>query len=253
MDRLQKYMAQSGVASRRHSEELIKEGKVSVNGEVITEMGYKVKNSDIITVNGIPIAKEEYKYYVINKPRYILSTVSDDKGRKTVISILPSELLRYRLFPVGRLDYDTKGILLLTNDGNFMNALVGPQTHTEKEYLVRVEGIVTKEEVKKLSEGVKIDNYTTRKCQAFIDSVDGKNKSSLLRLVLQEGKYHQVKRMVEAIGHPAKNLTRVRFGCVKLEDLSEGTVRELSISEIRSLLNDSKKEKTYVQKKVRKI
>ena len=144
--RLQKYLASCGVASRRKAEELIASGQVSVNNEVITEMGYTVGAKDVIKVNGKLITKESKKYYVINKPRNIISAVTDDLNRTTVIDILPNEIKQERLFPVGRLDYDTKGILLITNDGDFMNALVGPRSGIEKEYLVRINGIVTKKE-----------------------------------------------------------------------------------------------------------
>lgn len=253
-ERLQKYMAKSGVASRRHSEELIREGKVAVNGVIITEMGYKVSSNDIVTVNGIEILKEEKKYYVMNKPRYIICSVNDEKNRKTVISILPSSLNKYRLYPVGRLDYDTKGILLLTNDGEFMNKLVGPSSFTEKEYLVRVDGIVQKEDVKKLIDGVVIEGgYKTRKCKAFIKSIDKVNKSTLLDITIQEGKNHQIKNMVKAIGYPAKRLTRIRFGCLSIEGLKEGEVRELTVHEVKMLLNDAITEKNYDVKKVRNI
>lgn len=253
-ERLQKYMARSGVASRRHSEELIKEGKVKVNGQVITEMGYKISKGDIVEVDGMEIAKEELKYYVMNKPRYLICSSNDEKNRQTVISILPQSLSKYRLFPVGRLDYDTKGVLLLTNDGEFMNKLVGPKSLTEKEYLVRVDGIVTKEELKKLSDGVIIDgNYKTRKCRTYLESVDKKNNSCLIGIVLQEGRKHQVKNMVESIGHKAKRLTRIRFGCITIEGLKEGEIRELAIHEVKTLLVDSNTEKNYSYIKARKI
>lgn len=254
LERLQKYMARSGVASRRRSEQLIKEGKVTVNGHVITEMGYKVSPNDVVKVDGLQLDIEELKYYVMNKPRYLICSVNDEKNRETVISILPAPLRQYRLFPVGRLDYDTKGVLLLTNDGNFMNALVGPKSFTEKEYLVRVEGIITKNDVKKLTEGVIIDGgYKTRKCKAFIESVDRKNNSSLINITIQEGKNHQIKNMVKAIGFPAKRLTRVRFGCINIEGLKEGEVRELTIHEVKSLIADASVEKEYKEKKIRKI
>ena len=254
LERLQKFMARSGVASRRRSEELIKEGKVTVNGNVITEMGFKVSKNDVVEVDGVQLAIEDLKYYVINKPRYLICSANDEKNRETVISVLPESLKQYRLFPVGRLDYDTKGVLLLTNDGEFMNSLVGPKSLTEKEYLVRVEGIVKKEEIKKLMEGVVIEgNYKTRKCRAYLKSVDSKNNSSLVGIVLQEGKKHQVKNMMEAIGHPVKRLTRIRFGCISIEGLKEGDVRELTIHEVKSLVVDSSKEKDYAPKKVRRI
>lgn len=254
LERLQKFMARSGVASRRRSEELIKDGKVTVNGNVITEMGFKVSKNDIVEVDGVQITIEDLKYYVINKPRYLICSANDEKNRETVISILPEKLKQYRLFPVGRLDYDTKGVLLLTNDGEFMNSLVGPKSLTEKEYLVRVEGIVKKEEIKKLMDGVVIDgNYKTRRCRAYLKSIDSKNNSSLVGIILQEGKKHQVKNMMEAIGHSPKRLTRIRFGCISIEGLKEGEVRELTIHEVKSLVVDSSKEKDYTIKKVRRI
>lgn len=253
-ERLQKYMAKSGVASRRHSEELIKLGQVTVNGVVVTEMGYKVGKGDVVAVNGIEIINETLKYYVLNKPRYLICSSNDEKNRETVISILPTSLQKYRLFPVGRLDYDTKGVLLLTNDGEFMNNLVGPKSLTEKEYLVRVEGIVTKEEIKKLIDGVVIEGgYKTRRCHAYLESVDKKNNSSLVGIVLQEGKKHQVKNMVAAIGHKAKRLTRIRFGCITLEGLKEGEIRELTVHEVKTLLVDARTEKDYTFKKVRRV
>lgn len=254
LERLQKYMARSGIASRRHSEELIKEGKVSVNGEVITEMGYKVSKNDVVRVNGLEITNEEKKYFVMNKPRYLICSSNDEKNRDTVISVLPDKYKKYRLYPVGRLDYDTKGVLLLTNDGDFMNTLVGPQSLTEKEYLVRVQGIVKKEELKKLMDGVTIEgNYKTRKCSAYIKSYDNKNDSTLVGVILQEGHKHQVKQMVEAIGHKAKRLTRIRFGCINIDGLKEGEIRELTIHEVKTLLVDAKQEKDYTPKKVRHV
>lgn len=253
MERLQKYLARCGVASRRRSEELIKEGHVTVNGELITEMGYKVTNKDTIAVDGEVVEVLEKIYLVLNKPRYIISSVNDDKKRKTVISILPKQYEKFYLFPVGRLDYDTKGVLLLTNDGEFMNTLVGPQSLLEKEYLVRIDGIISKEQIKQLENGVDIDGYITRKCKVFLDSVDRNNNSSLIRMILQEGKNHQIKRMIKAIGFEVKRLTRIRFGIITLEDLPEGGLRELKVHEIKTLLVDAKEEKDYSYKKTRKI
>lgn len=254
MERLQKYMASCGVASRRASERLISEGRVKVNGEVVTEMGFQVSKNDLVLVDGKEIFKENIKkYYVINKPRSVLSTVDDPKGRKTVISILPEDLKDMRLFPVGRLDYDTKGVLILTNDGDFMNSVVGPRSNTEKEYLVRVKGIVSKEDIARLQRGVNIGDYITRPCFAYIKELDRKNQSTLIGIVLNEGKYHQVKRMIEAIGYIPVRLTRIRFGCVELNNLAEGEVRELSIHELKTLIAQSKEKKEYSIKKARKI
>ncbi len=251
MERLQKYMARCGIASRRQSEKIIQEGRVKVNGKIITEMGYKVKEEDVVVVDQMEAIVQDLKYYVMNKPRYIITSSNDEKNRKTVLSVLPDELKQYRLFPVGRLDYDTKGVLLLTNDGHFMNTLVGPNSHLEKEYLVRVEGIITKDELKKLSNGIELDGFKTKKCKTYLSSIDYENKSSLIGIVLEEGKYHQVKRMVEAIGHPAKRLTRIRFGCIYIENLPEGQVRPLTPHEIKILLSQATKENGIKAKKVR--
>lgn len=257
-ERLQKYMARCGVASRRKSEELIQDGHVKVNGMVITEMGYKISKGDEVEVDGELISPEEIKkYYLMNKPRSCLSTVSDPKGRKTVISILPDTLKQYRLFPVGRLDYDTKGVIILTNDGEFMNMLVGPKSNVEKEYLARVVGIVTKEELMILEKGVRIkdDNnkyYESRPCLCEIESVDRDNNSTLVRITIQKGKYHQVKRMLEYINHDVKRLTRVRFGVLSLGDIKEGEIRELTIHEVKQLIADSKTKKKYEHVKLRR-
>lgn len=253
MERLQKYLARCGVSSRRQAEELIKEKRVKVNDVIVTEMGIKVNNNDKVSVDNVVIEPNEFKYLVMNKPRYIISSSNDEKNRKTVISILPKEYESYRLFPVGRLDYDTKGVILLTNDGEFMNQLVGPQTFTEKEYMVRVEGIITKPILKKVENGVDIGGYITRKCQCTLDSIDKKNNSSLVKIVLQEGKYHQVKKMFEVVGFPVKRLSRVRFGIIDLNGLAEGQVRELTVHEVKQLLVDAKVEKDYSYKKVRKF
>lgn len=241
MERLQKVIAQAGLASRRKAEEFITSGRVKVNGNIVTELGVKVSAQDQVEVDGVKIEKEEKKYLVMNKPRYIVTTANDDKDRATVLSLLNAYYQQYRLFPVGRLDYDTKGLLLLTNDGEFMNTIVGPKSNIEKEYLVRAEGIVNSAIIKQLEAGVVIDGYKTRPAKAKIDSVDKKNQSSLVRIIIKEGKYHQVKRMFEVLGHPVKRLTRVRIGTLELEGLQEGAYRELSIHEVKSLYVLSKK------------
>ena len=239
MERLQKYIASCGVASRRKAEEIILSGRVKVNGEVVKELGTKVTNKDVVTIDGKVITSDEHVYLKMNKPRGVLSATSDDRGRKTVISILDDRYKDKRLFPIGRLDYDTKGIILLTNDGDFMNTLVGPQSNIEKEYLARINGIFSKEDLNKICSGVKIDDYVTRKCRGYIKSVDTANKSSLVGLIIKEGKYHQVKRMFESLGFEVKKLTRVRFGDITTEGLGEGEVCELSIHEVKRLYAQS--------------
>lgn len=253
MERLQKFLSRCGVASRRKAEEWIQEGKVTVNDVTVTQMGYQISEKDIVKVDNQIVQVLEKKYYAMNKPRYIISSVNDDKNRKTVVSILPEALQQEHLFPVGRLDYDTKGVLLLTNDGTFMNQLVGPRSTLEKEYIVRVQGIVTKLKIKKLENGLQIDNYRTRKCIAKIDSIDRKNQSTLVRIILQEGKYHQVKKMFAAIGHEVKRLTRIRFGNILIEGLKEGKIRPLSIHEIKQLYVLSQQDKEFETLKARKF
>ena len=235
MERLQKYLARCGVASRRKAEIMIAEGHVSVNGEIITEMGYKVSANDTILVDGKSITIKEHVYYVLNKPRGVISTVSDDKNRKSVISILPDEIKDYRVFPVGRLDYDTKGVLLLTNDGDFMNMLVGPKSNIEKEYLARVDGLFPKELIGKVVKGFKVDDYVTRPAKIYIEEYDKKNNSSLVKLIINEGKNHQVKKMLSTLGYPVKRLTRTRFGSVTIDGLKEGEIRELTPHELKTL------------------
>lgn len=235
MERLQKIIARSGLCSRRKAEELITSGVVKVNGEVVTELGTKASNDDIITVNDKQIFIQEYVYLVMNKPRGVISAVSDDKSRDTVISILPADYRALGLYPVGRLDYDTKGVLILTNDGTFMNDLVGPKSNIEKEYLVRLDGIISKDELRLMQYGVQLEDYKTRNCRTYFSSQDVKNNSCLVGIVLKEGKYHQVKNMFEAVGYPVKRLTRIRFGEITTEGLADGEIRHLTPHEVKRL------------------
>ena len=235
MERLQKRIAESGVCSRRKAEELITAGKVKVNGVVITLLGTKVSYNDVIEVDGKIIEKEEKKYYVINKPRGVVCTASDDRGRKTILDILPERIKQERIYPIGRLDYDTKGVLLLTYDGEFMNAMVGPKSGIEKEYLARVKGIMTMTDVKKLTEGVVLNGKKTLPAVVEIVSFDREHGSSLVKIIITEGNYHQVKEMFKSIDHEVKKLTRVRFGNITVNNLKEGEIKVLSIHEVKTL------------------
>ena len=249
MERLQKRIAECGICSRRKAEELILAGRVKVNGEIITILGTKVSPDDVIEVNGKVIEKEVKKYYAINKPRGIICTSSDDRGRKTIIDILPEQIKNERLYCIGRLDYDTKGVLLLTNDGEFMNTLVGPKSGIEKEYLARVKGIFTFTDVKKLSEGVIINGKKTLPAIVTIESLDREHGSSLVRIIITEGNYHQVKEMFKVIGHEVKKLTRVRFGHITINNLKEGEVSVLSIHDVKTLYALSKQAKNITTHK----
>ena len=197
MERLQKIIANSGYCSRRKAEEYIQNRKVKVNGEIISELGYKASYEDYIEVNGTPINKKEEKvYYLLNKPRGVVTTASDDKGRKTVVDLIKTDK---RIYPVGRLDYDTTGIILLTNDGELTNILTHPKNEVEKVYVAKIKGLITKEDLKRLCSGVIIDGFKTSKSKAKILKVDKKTNSSVVELIIHEGKNHQVKKMFEAI------------------------------------------------------
>ncbi|TLS35632.1 pseudouridine synthase [Pseudalkalibacillus caeni] len=235
MERLQKVIAQAGVTSRRKAEQLIKEGKVKVNGKVVTELGTKVSPNQKIEVNGIPVEREEPVYFLFYKPTGVISSVKDDKGRKTVIDYFGE--IEQRVFPVGRLDYDTSGILILTNDGDFANLLMHPRYHVEKVYVAKIEGIPTKETIIKLQKGVQLDDGKTSKAKARILSIDKKKKRAIVELTIHEGKNRQVRRMFDAVGHPVMKLKRERYGFLDLQGLNPGEFRELKPIEVKHLRN----------------
>ena len=235
LERLQKVMAAAGVASRRKAEELITSGVVKVNGKTVKELGIKVSSKDKIEVNDIPIHKEKHVYILMNKPRGCVTTVKDEFDRKTVMDFIGTKITE-RIYPVGRLDYDTAGVLLLTNDGDFANKMMHPRAHIPKTYLARVKGIATKSTLKPLLKGVKIEDYMTAPATFQIVSVDKENESSLVELTIHEGRYHQVKRMFEAVGHPVKRLRRDRFAFLDVNGVEQGRFRHLSKSEVKDLL-----------------
>ncbi len=236
LERLQKVLAQANVASRRKSEEYIAKGRVKVNGQVITELGYKVNKTDLIEVDGKPIKLAEHLYFLLNKPTGFLSTASDDKGRRTVIDLLEEEHKDVRLYPVGRLDYDTAGLLLITNDGDFTNHLTHPSFHIEKEYLVRVTGIIIRKKIVELRNGVTIDgNYFAKPKEVRLVELNKEHQSTLLSITLIEGKNKQVRKMIEAIGFKVKNLTRIRYDFLTLDGVERGKYRALKIHEVKQL------------------
>lgn len=233
-ERLQKVMARAGVASRRASEKIIAEGRVKVNGQTITELGFKVAQDDSISVDGKLIKKDEKKvYFLFYKPRGVITAVSDDRGRKVVSDYFES--ISERLYPVGRLDYDTSGLLIMTNDGDFANMMMHPRYKIEKTYVAKIKGIITKDDLKQLSNGVIIDGKKTAKAKARKISTDIKKNSSIVSLTIHEGKYHQVKKMFEAIKKPVQKLSRETYGTLTLDGLTSGQFRELSHNEIREL------------------
>ena len=230
MERLQKVIAQSGVTSRRKAEELIKEGKVKVNGVVVTELGTKVSSKDEIAVNDKIIEKEAKEYYLLNKPRGVVTTTSDDKNRKTVLDYIDTEA---RIYPVGRLDYDTTGALLLTNDGEFANILMHPNNQVDKVYLAKLNGIIKGEQINQLKNGVMLDDVLVKATRVKLKKVDPAKNTSMVEITIHEGKNHQVKRMFEAVGFLVDKLTRERIGVFQIKDLKSGEYRKLTPKEVQ--------------------
>lgn len=230
--RLQKYLSQSGVASRRASEEMIKQGRVFVNGKAITEMGYIVFENDTVAVDGSIVSKSEQKVYImLNKPVGYVSTAKDQFGRPTVIDLVKG--IKQRLYPVGRLDYDTSGLIILTNDGDFTYSLTHPKHEIDKIYEATVSGHPSEEDIKRFENGLVIEDYMTSKAQFKVkNKLDNK---TIVEITIHEGKNRQVRKMCEAIGHRVMSLKRIAIGEVKLGDLEEGKWRELTAKELKLL------------------
>lgn len=235
--RINKYIAHAGVASRRKAEELIKNGHVTINGTVVDNLATQVKASDRVEIDGSPIYNEEKVYYLLNKPRGVISSVSDEKGRKTVADLLPE--VRERIYPVGRLDWDTSGLLILTNDGDFTDKMIHPRNEIDKVYLARVKGIATKENLRPLTRGVMVDGRKTKPAHYHIVKVDKEKNRSVVELTIHEGRNHQVKKMFEEVGLLVDKLSRIRFGTLTLDlaGLRPGEFRKLSKKEISQLHN----------------
>ncbi len=229
MERLQKVIAQSGVTSRRKAEELITSGKVKVNGNIVTELGTKVSNKDKIEVNNQIIEKEPREYYILNKPRGYITSTSDEHHRKTVIDLIPTKA---RIYPVGRLDYDTTGLLLLTNDGEFANILMHPSEKVEKVYMAKLNGIIKGEQINQLKTGVTIDGVTVQASRVKLKKVNEKNNTCMVQITIHEGKNHQVKKMFESVGYSVEKLKREKVAFFNLKDLQSGEYRKLTPKEV---------------------
>lgn len=234
MERLQKIMAEAGVASRRASEKLIESGHVKVNGEVITQLGTKVSRTDEIEVDGVPLEKQRLEYYLLNKPRGVISSAHDEIGRKTVVDVLAPEVTT-RVYPVGRLDYDTTGALLLTNDGELANQMTHPKFEVEKSYIAKIKGIPSNDELKQLRLGVMIDGHKTKPAKTKLLEVDRQKKTAIVRIVIHEGRNHQVKNMFQKIGHDVLKLHRESDGILNVQGLQPGKWRRLKQEEIKRL------------------
>ncbi len=234
MERLQKVIASSGYCSRRKAEELILKGKVLVNGQVVRELGIKISGNDEVVIDNNVLVKENKEYILLYKPRGVVTTTSDDKKRKTVIDLVQSSS---RVYPVGRLDYDTTGVLLLTNDGEITNLLTHPKNEIDKVYIAKIKGIISKEDINKLRKGVVINGFKTAKARVKLKSLDKKTLTSIVELVIHEGKNHQVKKMFEAIGYEVIKLKRERVCFLDLNGLQPGEYRHLSVKEVHKLYN----------------
>ena len=232
MERLQKVIASSGICSRRKAEELIKNGNVKVDGKIVKEMGVKVTNKNRIEVNGIILEQETKEYYILNKPRGVISSASDEKGRKTVVDLIETDK---RIYPVGRLDYDTTGLLLLTNDGEFANNLMHPKNEIDKVYVAKVKGIAKAEHVIPMQNGVVIDGKKTAKAKVKVRKTDFKTNTSMVEVIIHEGHNHQVKKMFEAVGLEVLKLKRERVAFLTLKGLTSGEYRKLNAKEIKQL------------------
>ena len=230
--RLQKYLAGCGVASRRAAEKLIADGHVRVNGEIVTQMGILVSDGDAVQVDGNLVTPEKEKHYIMyHKPAGEVTTVSDPEGRATVLDKFKDYPVR--LFPVGRLDYDSEGLILLTNDGDLAEQMLHPSREIEKVYLARVSNQVSPESAMRMERGVMVDGRLTSRAKARILSVQPLFTDMMI--TIHEGRNRQVRKMVEAIGHEVVQLRRVRFGPLRLDDLPRGQWRPLTYSEIDAL------------------
>jgi len=233
MERLQKYIANSGHCSRRKAEELIAKGKVKVNNQVITEMGFKVDGNDQVEVEGKQLTQNQVKkYYLLYKPQGVITSVSDDKGRTTVVDLINEN---ERIYPIGRLDYDTSGLLLLTNDGELANILMHPSYEVLKTYMAKIEGILTGDEMIRLKKGIVIDGRKVVPNRVKMRKKNTKGNTCTIEIGIVEGRNHIVKNIFKELGHDVIRLKRTSYAFLTLEGLGSGEYRTLSIKEVKKL------------------
>lgn len=234
MERLQKVLAQAGIASRRKCEEYITSGRVEVNDQKVTELGVKVDPlKDIIKVDGRPIRRQKHLYLMLHKPKGVITSVQDPQGRKVVTEFLPG--IKERVYPVGRLDYDTEGLLLLTNDGEFANLMTHPKYHIPRTYHATLKGMIHGSVLDKLKNGVELEDGMTAPAEADYFDINPEKNETIVTITIYEGRNRQVRRMFEAVKHPVSRLKRVDFGPVGLFGLPRGKYRHLTPVEVNSL------------------
>ena len=239
MERLQKVMAEAGVASRRKSEEYILDGRVKVNGIIVKELGTKVSDDDYIEVDDKPIRQERKVYILMNKPRNCVTTVSDDRNRPTVMDFIKD--IHARIYPVGRLDFDTTGALLLTNDGKLTNLLTHPSSEVNKTYIATCKGIANDEDLEPLRKGIPLDDTKTSPAQVEILKINEEKNTSIIKIIIHEGRNREVKRMMEYVGYDVIKLNREAIGNLNTKGLYQGQYRRLSKEEVKDLYDLIKK------------
>ena len=238
MERLQKVIANAGVCSRRQAEQLILDNKVKVNGVIVNELGSKVTPEDKVEVEGKLLSGEAKVYILLNKPKNCVSTLQDDRDRPTVMDYLKD--IKERVYPIGRLDFDTTGVLLFTNDGDFANALAHPSHNIDKVYIATVKGVISIEELKPLEEGVEIDFRKTAPAQLRIIKANVEKDYTVIEIIIHEGRNRQIKKMFEAINIRVMKLNRDKFAGLTTVGVEEGKYRHLTSSEIERLKKEAK-------------
>ena len=237
MERLQKVIANCGYCSRRKAEKLIVENRVTVNGKLVNQLGVQVSDKDKIEIDGVRLERQDKVYFLLNKPRGVVTTAHDDKKRKTVVDLIETGK---RIYPIGRLDYDTTGALLLTNDGELTNLLTHPKNHIPKVYMAKVEGIITGKEIHELEKGVVIDGKRTMPAKVKLRKLDKDKKVSMVELTIFEGRNHQVKKMFLKIGFPVIKLKREKIAFLNVKNLNSGEYRYLNPKEVKQLYSLTK-------------
>lgn len=239
MERLQKVIAAYGYTSRRKAEDLIKKQKVMVNGKIVTELGSKVSEHDVISIDGVIINKDvKHEYYMLNKPRSVISSVTDESGRITVVDLIDTEA---RIYPIGRLDYDTTGLILLTNDGDFANAMMHPRMEIEKTYIAKLDKVLSKEEILAIKKGITVDKRIVEVRHFKVKKRDLDKNTDIVEITIVEGRNHIIKKIFKELGVNVLKLSRIAYGFLDVKNLKSGEYRKLTIKEIKKLYALAKK------------